>query len=467
MTVGATVTGAFVVGGVLSGTGVTAGTYIVAQLTGTTGGVGTYQVSVSQTVVSTTISQSYGLMTVAAMASGTLYVGSVISGTGVTVGTTITAFGTGTGGAGTYITSGGSQTVAATTISSGPLAVSYDSVSGGYVITSGAPGTNGTIGFCSGTLAASLFLTSAAGAVTSQGAAASTPSAFMTNIVAQTTNWATFFTLFDPDNGYGNANKLAFANWDGLSNNEFAYIAWDLDITPTLSNNATASLGKILQTNNTSGTICVYDPSNLGLAAFTSGAVASINFNQYNGRATLAFMTQSGFPSTVTNQTVATNLIANGYNFYGAYATANQGFQFFYPGQISGLFQWADSYANQIWLNAALQLSLMTMLTSNKSVPYNSQGYALIRSACNTVLAQAVSFGAINVGVQLSALQIAEVNTAAGVPIDAILFSQGYYLQILPASAQSRAARTSPPMTLWYMDGGSVQQITLASIEAQ
>ena len=37
------------------GTGVAVGTYILSQLTGTTGGVGTYQVSVSQTVGSTTL----------------------------------------------------------------------------------------------------------------------------------------------------------------------------------------------------------------------------------------------------------------------------------------------------------------------------------------------------------------------------------------------------------------------------
>lgn len=39
----------------ISGTGVTAGTYIIAQLTGTPGGAGTYTVSASQTVSSTTI----------------------------------------------------------------------------------------------------------------------------------------------------------------------------------------------------------------------------------------------------------------------------------------------------------------------------------------------------------------------------------------------------------------------------
>jgi hypothetical protein len=42
----------------ISGTGVTAGTRIVQQLTGTTGGAGTYTVSVSQTVSSTTITGS-------------------------------------------------------------------------------------------------------------------------------------------------------------------------------------------------------------------------------------------------------------------------------------------------------------------------------------------------------------------------------------------------------------------------
>jgi hypothetical protein len=40
---------------VITGTGVTAGTYIVSQLTGTDGSTGTYRVSASQTVASTTI----------------------------------------------------------------------------------------------------------------------------------------------------------------------------------------------------------------------------------------------------------------------------------------------------------------------------------------------------------------------------------------------------------------------------
>lgn len=56
-------------------------------------------------------------LTVTAVTSGALYVGAVIEGTGVTVGTTVTAFVTGTGGAGDYTVSA-SQTVASTTITS-------------------------------------------------------------------------------------------------------------------------------------------------------------------------------------------------------------------------------------------------------------------------------------------------------------------------------------------------------------
>jgi len=54
-------------------------------------------------------------LTVTAVISGTLYVGQTVQGTGITTGTIITALGTGTGGTGTYTVST-SQTVASTTV---------------------------------------------------------------------------------------------------------------------------------------------------------------------------------------------------------------------------------------------------------------------------------------------------------------------------------------------------------------
>lgn len=66
------------------------------------------------------------VLNVTAVTSGTLYVGMTLTGTGVTGGTTITALGTGTGGVGTYTVSA-SQLVSSTTItgSIGPFFYDY------------------------------------------------------------------------------------------------------------------------------------------------------------------------------------------------------------------------------------------------------------------------------------------------------------------------------------------------------
>ena len=104
LTVTAVVSGTVLgAGQTLSGTGVDPGTTIVAQLTGTAGSTGTYTVSVSQTVTSTGITASGGGLTVATMTTGKFYVGQVVSGTGLVVGTKISGLGTGAGGAGTYL----------------------------------------------------------------------------------------------------------------------------------------------------------------------------------------------------------------------------------------------------------------------------------------------------------------------------------------------------------------------------
>lgn len=90
-------------GTTISGTGVATGTQIVSQLSGTAGGIGTYSVSIpEQTVASTTISGTYGVLTVGGTIAGVFGLGQTLTGTGITLPTAITALITGTGGAGTY-----------------------------------------------------------------------------------------------------------------------------------------------------------------------------------------------------------------------------------------------------------------------------------------------------------------------------------------------------------------------------
>jgi hypothetical protein len=350
-------------------------------------------------------------------------------------------------------------TLIAAAFTSGP-AVTYNAQLNAFVLTSATTGIASTMSFATGTLAAGLKLTSVTGAVTSQGAGAGVPAANMLAVTQITQNWALFTTLFEPDAD----DKLAFSAWANTTNRRFGYVGWDTDGQAIVSNSTTC-WGALVRAAEYEGTVCVYE--SLDDAVFVLGTAASIDFDRTNGRITFAFKGQSGLAATVTDATTAGTLIANGYNFYGDYATANDQFRFFYPGQVSGDFAWLDSFVNQIWLNNALQQSMMTLLTNVTSVPYNTAGYTLIEQSCMDPINAALNFGAIRTGVTLSALQAAEVNNQAGADIASTLQTRGWYLQINDATAQVRAARQSPPMTLWYMDGQAVQQLTLASILVQ
>ena len=172
---------AFRVGSVMTAAGMTAATTVTAQLTGTAGGIGTYSTGGSaQTVASATITAPSTVMTVSAVASGVLHVGAVLSGTNVTTGTTISSLGTGTGGTGTYNVSvsqyvasttvtAASTTLDVTAVSSGALAigdpVSGSGVTSGTTITGLGTGTGGT-----GTYTLSVAQTFASTTVTALGA---------------------------------------------------------------------------------------------------------------------------------------------------------------------------------------------------------------------------------------------------------------------------------------------------------
>lgn len=337
------------------------------------------------------------------------------------------------------------------------VTVTYNTQLKAFQMNAAGYGVQSQIGYATGTLAEKLGFSEATGALLSPGAAASSPGAIMDQVVEQTQNWATFMHGFKATR----EQQLAFASWVNDQNLRYAYVMWDDDVQATVS--AGSSLGAELLNLGYEGIIPVYD--DYTIAAFVCGSAASIDFSEHNGRITFAFKGQSGLVPSVTSATLADNLLANGYNFYGAYATATQQFNLFQNGQITGKWRWADAYINQIYLNSRLQQAILNMLGNIKSLPYNEDGYGLLRAACLDPINEALNFGTIRAGIPLAEAQAAEINNAAGVKIDRLLSTTGWYLQILPASAQTRGNRTSPPMKLWYTDGGSIQQINLASID--
>ena len=136
LTVTAITSGTLLQGQILTGIGVTNLTQILNQLTGVSGGIGTYTVNISQSVSSGTIlgtftsSSSFtatitgGTTLVTTGTTGTITLGQVITGSGITAGTTVIAQTLGTvGGNGTYtITTSGN-------VSSIPTTGSYTTAS--------------------------------------------------------------------------------------------------------------------------------------------------------------------------------------------------------------------------------------------------------------------------------------------------------------------------------------------------
>lgn len=369
---------------------------------------------------------------------------------------------------------GGGATATAELTSEAVSGVTVTAGGSGYEVTptvtlSGGGGTGATAtATVSGGIVTAINVTNGGSGYTAAPTVTITPAAsddvpgFMDALTDTTLNWAAFTTAFEPTL----ADKQAFATWTGAQNNRFLYVAWDTDANATVQGNTTC-FGAWLKAQTLSGSMAVYqDPL---AAALALGWMASLDFGATNGRYTLAFRNSGLVTAAVTDGITAATLLANGYNFYGAYAGSTGSFVFFSNGSVSGPFAWADSFIDQIWLNGSFQEDMINLLMSVGQIPYDATGDALLSAAVLDTINQAVTFGVIRSGVTLTALQAQQVNSAAGRPIDTTLSTRGWYF--LPgastAPATSRAARTSPPCSFWYTDGGSVQSINLASVEIQ
>lgn len=350
----------------------------------------------------------------------------------------------------------------------------YDAQHFAFVITSLTTGANSSVAFAAGTAAVALGLSVGSGGVQSLGQVALTPATAMAQLISLTKNWACWTTAWEPDL----ADKISFSQFATQSNSQFAYAGYDSDVGALTAGNTEPWVYQITEVGTSAGTIPTWGgtaaQTNFGLyaAILVLSWAASLNFAQTNGRTELAFRSQAGLVPSVTTDPAYTALMANGYNFYGQYGSANTTDEWYFPGNVTGPFTWASSYINQIWMNSNIQAALIALLRSAPEIPYNPTGYALIEEtlaggtgATGGPIQQALNFGAIRTGVTLSTSQIAALLSSISTDVSTQITAQGYYLQILPAPPSARTTRSSPPMTLWYTDGGSIQQLNIASIE--
>lgn len=332
-----------------------------------------------------------------------------------------------------------------------------------FEISTVSTGPTHTISFGSGVAGVALKLDQASGAQVEAGRAVVTDAELMTFVLGKKRNFGVITHIVEQDR----AAKESMAAWVTLQNSRFAYVAQDTDGTAIVAN-SDASFGAWLSANEQNGTTPYY--GTIEQVAALCGGIAAINFKSANGRRNMMFMKQSGLAAYVTDETIYTALLSNGYTFYGAFATANDEFIFTVNGQVAGQFKWLDNYINQIYMNAQFELAMMTMLTSYGSIPYNANGVAIHRAAAADPINEMLNFGGIVPLIEPSALseqQKSIINTQAGFDITPTLLSKGWAIVITIPDAQTRGNRGSFPFTFWYSDGGSVQQVTMSSINVQ
>lgn len=334
--------------------------------------------------------------------------------------------------------------------------VAYDSLFDSFVVTGGAKGDEQAIDYAAGTVAEALLLTLAGGAVTSQGSDVQTETENMESILTQTTNWVTFTTAWQATQ----EEVLALGAWANGKNVAYLYVYHDTD-KKLLQPGNRATIAQAVKDAQLSAIASEYGSADY--AAFVLAMGASIDFNRIQGAITTAFKSQDGLSANVETSTDAINLLAQGVNFYGNYATRNDQFVFHYPGSMFGRYSFIDTYLNAVWINNALQVALMAGLTTAQRVPYVDEGYALIRAWLQDPINRGLRNGIIDPGVTLSELQKSQINREAGLNISTEVQQNGFYVQVLDPAPNVRVQRGSPIVNFWYTYGGSVHRLEVAS----
>ena len=380
-------------------------------------------------------------LTVTAVAAGTvIQVGQVVVGAGIQANTYISAFVSGTlGGAGIY-TLNQATTATAT----------------GVACTANAS----SMTVATGTLSAGLNLTLATGAVLSQGANASAEATVLNAIINNNTNWIPFMTMWEPTL----TSKQAFAAWSNAQGGRYLYVCYDSDVTPAQNYNAPTSFGAIMSLAQSNGVCPIWGLPDK--AAFLCGAIGSADYTELNGWVNYAYKHQTGLVPDVTDQTTYQNLLNNGYNCYCLVSLNNNLFNDFQPGSIPGPWKWVDNYIDQIMLLNNIQLADLVLLNNMKALPADQAGIEILRQSTLGPINDALNYGSIQAGINLTLQQIAEVNYAAGLKIDASIKTNGYYLQIIPSPGAVRANRIQS-RTLWYTSAQGINTLHLSALNVQ
>jgi hypothetical protein len=343
-----------------------------------------------------------------------------------------------------------------TTALDGAGTVSFSSQFNAFTVTSATTGVTSSVSVADSTTATALGFDSESNVV-SAGQDANTVTDSMNNLTGQFQNFVTFTTLAEPSD----SDAIDLATWATTQANAgvlYLYVCWDSSKSNLDANNTSVIAEQLTALNL--GATCVAYPD-YKMASFIMGVTASIAWSQANSTITYAFKHLSGMGAEVQSTADSNALDAHKVNYIGNFATRNDNFVMSYNGRMIGDWDWTDTYINAVWLCNALQVQLVTMFYGANRIPYTEAGYAKIRANCKDIIERALNNGVIDAGVNISNAQKAELVTLLGADYSQEIYQNGYYLQIVDATADIRQSRNTPSINLVYTYGGAVHKLVV------
>ena len=283
----------------------------------------------------------------------------------------------------------------------------------------------------------------------------------MKDITKVTQNFVMFTTL-QKVKDIGTARALA--EWASSGGEEYIYVCWD-DSQATLNNKTkgTTLLGQLSTGADYSCLATVF--GGYADAAFALGIGASINWNLASGLKTWFGKSTRNLSPKITNEADAKELDDIRTNYFGEFATRNEGFKMFYRGAlVSKRYGFIDTLIGAIWLRNAIQLACMSGLTSINRAPNNPVGEAYSRAWIGDPIAKAKKCGIIDSSVTLSnAQQTQLLNETTDQDIVNAIFTNGYWLGVTQATPNERADRKPATVQLYYSYAGAIQCLDVAA----
>lgn len=334
--------------------------------------------------------------------------------------------------------------------------VTYDALTNRFNVVSGAVAGPGAIAVnVSGVgtdLGPVLGWTTASGATLNKGSAVEAVTTVLSASAELSNNFASF--AFLP--ALNQAQVVEAATWEDAQNNRFMYCQKTDAASAAALSAALIGIGGVALTLSP---LAAEYPELLPAVI-----LAATDYSRRNAAQNYMFYQATLTPS-VLDAASADLYDGQRVNYYGRTQSAGQLIDFYQRGTLMGLATDAvdmNTYANEIWFKDAAGSAIMALLLALAKVSANNTGRGQLIAVLMTVIAQAVSNGAISVGKPLSVQQKLYITQLAG---DDLAYLQvqnlGYWLDCVLQSYITGDGRTEwkAVYTLIYSKDDTIRKV--------